>query len=117
MNYLKGSDETRVAGYLVMFKTSEGLNYVYPDLAISALKAAFLEHPGGLVSARECSSRVRKRARLDSMCAAGGNEGVQLTACSQGHGNVGTHSFLPNTYKHSIHRTALPKHAWGAVTT
>lgn len=40
--------ERRVAAYLVMFKTSERLNYVYPDLAIPALKAAFLEHPGGL---------------------------------------------------------------------
>lgn len=107
----------RVAEYLVMFKTSEGLNYVYPDLAIPALKTAFLEHPGGLVCARECSSPVRKRAWLAPVSAAGRREAAQLAACSRGHGNVGTHSFLPNAYKHFIHLTALPKHAWDAVTT
>lgn len=99
-----------VAEYFT-FKTSEGLNYVYPDLAIPALEKAFLEHSGGFVSARECSSQVRKGVWLDSVCAAGGSEAVQLEACSQGYGNVGTHSFLPNAFKHFIHRPALSKHA------
>jgi hypothetical protein len=30
---------------------------------------------------------------------------------------VGIHSFLSNAYKHSIHHTALPKHACNTVTT
>lgn len=71
-----------------MFKISEGLTYVYADLAIPALEMAFLEHPGGLVSARECSSQDRRRAWLDSACAAGGREAAQLAACSQGQGPV-----------------------------
>lgn len=48
----------RAAEHLVMFKTSEGLNYVYPDLAIPASKTIFLEHLGGLVFAREHSYNV-----------------------------------------------------------
>lgn len=103
----------RVAEYLVMFKISEGLTYVYPDLAIAALKTAFLEHPGGLVSARECSSQVRRRAWLDSACAAGGREAAQLTVCSQGQGTVGAYGFLPNTYKPIIHHTASPQTGMG----
>lgn len=102
-----------VAEYLAMFKISEGLTYVYPDLAIPALETAFLEHPGGLVSARECSSQVRRRAWLDSACADGRREAAQFAACSQGQGPVGAHGFLPNTYKPIIHHTAFPQTGMG----
>lgn len=43
----------------VMFKTSEGLSYVYPDLAVLVFRTIFLEHTvEGLAFARECSYKV-----------------------------------------------------------
>ena len=94
----------------VMVKTSEGLSYVYPDLADLMFRTVFLEHAGGVCLCQRMFlyrfSRVRGEHR--PCCA---RQGGSCLLCGPPRG-VGT-QFSADAYKHFVHYTALPAHACG----